>query len=75
MALNIGKQIRRFRRAKGLSCEALAELSGISSKGLNNIELGKSKPKFYTVKRIVEALGISFDDLINENHPLIIDLI
>lgn len=71
MAFNLGKQIRLFRKVKGLSCEQLAELSCLSSRGLNNIELGKSDPRFQTVVRIVDALEISFDDLINEDHPLI----
>ena len=71
MAYNLGKQIRCFRRVKGLSGEKLAELSNLSSRGLNNIELGKSEPKFSTVERIVKALDISFEELTNENHPLI----
>ena len=75
MALNVGKQIRLFRIVKGMSGEELADLSFLSSKGLNNIELGKSDPKFSTVERIVNALDISFDELLNENHPLIIDLV
>ena len=74
MAYNLGIQIRLFRIAKGLSWEKLAELSDLSTKGLNNIELNKSEPKFRTVERIVNALNISFDDLVNENHPFIIDL-
>ena len=75
MACYLGTQIRCFRKARGLSCEKLAELCDLSTKGLNNIELSKSDPRFSTVERIVEALDISFDDLVNENHPLIIDLI
>ena len=74
MAYCLGAQIRCFRRARGLSCEKLAELCDLSAKGLNNIELGKSDPKFHTVEKIVNALDISFDDLLNENHPLIIDI-
>ena len=75
MEFVLGKQIRSFRRSKGISGETLAELCGLSPKGLNNIELGKCDPKFCTVKRIVDALDISFDDLTNENHSLIIDLV
>ncbi len=74
MVCDVGRQIRYFRIVKGLSGEKLAELCGLSPKGLNNIELGKSEPKFSTVERIVTALDITFDELMNEDHALIIDL-
>ena len=74
MVCDVGRQIRYFRIAKGLSGEKLAELCGLSPKGLNNIELGKSEPKFSTVERIVTALDITFDELMNEDHALISDL-
>ena len=66
MSYKLGIQIRLFRIAKGFSGEKLAELSDLSTKGLSNIELSKSDPRFSTVKRIVEALDISLDDLVNE---------
>ncbi len=73
MACNLGRQIRLFRRAKGMSGEELAFRSQLSSRGLNDIELGKSDPKFTTVEKIAAALSISIEDLVNENHYLIID--
>lgn len=59
----IGNSIRRIRLAKGLTQEGLAELSGLSSKMIQKIELGKSGFRMETIIRIARALEVSLDVL------------
>lgn len=40
----IGQRIRRYRKACGLSQEALAEKAGISATHMSHIEIGRSTP-------------------------------
>ena len=61
-----GCVIRRHRRARGLSQEALADLSGISRSHLGKVELGASMPSIATAERLARALGKSLASLIME---------
>lgn len=52
--------LRVLRRARGLSIEQLHELSGVTYKAISDIENRKTKPRIYTRKRLLEALGIAW---------------
>lgn len=56
--------LRRIRKAKGLSQEQLAELIGRSTEAISNIERGKSSPNLETVIDIRSALRIPLAELI-----------
>lgn len=62
--LSLGLNIKRFRKAKGLTQEQLAELAGISYKYLGEIERGETNPSIGTLVRIANGLNVSLEHLI-----------
>jgi transcriptional regulator with XRE-family HTH domain len=59
----VGQRIREIRKAKGLTQEGLALLSGIDRGYMGHIERGEKNATLITVFTICEALGISPKDL------------
>lgn len=64
MNMKPGDRIRELRRALGLSAEALAEKSGVGVATIRRIELGDADPKFSTLERIAQALGVPVAELL-----------
>lgn len=60
----IGQKIRKYRKAKGLSQEALAEKIGISVTHMSHIETGNTKLSLSVFVDIAKALDVQTDDLI-----------
>lgn len=60
---NFGKIIRDKRERKGLTIKQVAELSGLSDRGLEMIELGDSDPKLSSVLNIAQALDIDLGEV------------
>jgi ribosome-binding protein aMBF1 (putative translation factor) len=52
------KSLREHRRAKFLSIEDLADRAQVSTKTIVDTELGRTQPKFRTIRKLSEALGI-----------------
>lgn len=52
------KSLRDHRHAKFISIEDLAEKAGVSTKTIVDTELGRTRPKFRTIRKLSEALGI-----------------
>ena len=65
--VEFGKRVRDIRINKGLTLEQAAELCCLSSKGLENIELGMTDPKLSTVLRISSVFNVNYEDLDNES--------
>ncbi|MEW6306072.1 MAG: helix-turn-helix transcriptional regulator [Verrucomicrobiota bacterium] len=61
---SIGERIRRIRRGKNLSLDALAKSAGISKGNLSKIESIAGNPTLETLLKIARALGVSAADLI-----------
>ncbi|MBX2874802.1 MAG: helix-turn-helix domain-containing protein, partial [Saprospiraceae bacterium] len=57
------KQLPRLRKQRGLSQEALADLSGLSIRTIQRIEAGVSKPRAFTLKTLAEALEVELSEL------------
>jgi len=55
----LAKAIRRARRAKDLSQEALAALAGVHPKHLSEIERANKDPRTTTLIRLAEALELT----------------
>jgi predicted ATPase/DNA-binding CsgD family transcriptional regulator/DNA-binding XRE family transcriptional regulator len=56
---SFGEVLRGYRVAAGLTQEALAERSGVSPRGISDLERGARKHPFpATVRRLAEALGL-----------------
>ena len=62
---NIANNLRKLRKAKGLSQERLARLANVANNTIVKIEAGKNKnPTLNTLKKIAKALEVNVDDLI-----------
>ncbi len=60
----IGLRIRRFRKERGLTQQALAELSHQEPSNISHIERGATKLGLPTAVHIANALGVTMDDLL-----------
>jgi Zn-dependent peptidase ImmA (M78 family)/DNA-binding XRE family transcriptional regulator len=62
--------LRRYRTAKGLSQEALAEQASLSRIGYRDIESGKATPRLDSLRRVADALGVPIADLLAPTREL-----
>jgi transcriptional regulator with XRE-family HTH domain len=53
-----GKTLRKMRRARDLSQEALADRSGLTAKHIGEIERANKNPRITTVLRLIDGLGM-----------------
>ncbi len=60
----LGQQIRKQRKAKKYTLEHLAELLGVSTTFIGQIERAKGVPSLETLVKIANALEISTDSLL-----------
>ncbi len=67
----LGERIRRKREQLQLHLGELAEIIGISSSALSQIENSKSYPSIVTLKLISDSLHTSIGELMGENESLI----
>ncbi|MEA2009639.1 MAG: helix-turn-helix transcriptional regulator [Actinomycetota bacterium] len=51
-------RLRILRESQGLTLDELSRLTGIAPSNLSQIETGKTDPRWSTVMRILDALGI-----------------
>ena len=58
----LGNRVRQFRQHKGLTQEALALSSGINVSFLGDVERGTKKPSIETLEKLLNALGVSFQE-------------
>lgn len=75
----VGKRIRAFRLAEGLSQEKLAEMSGCHPTYIGQLERGEKNATLETVEKISAALDISvstlFEKMETPNQPKSIPLL
>ena len=65
---NLGQRVRQFRVDKGLTQNALAELSGLSHSALSKIENNQLSPTFETILKIISGLNIDISDLLTSTE-------
>ena len=61
----LGNNIRKYRNGKGLTQEAVAEMTGLSVNYYRQIELGNKTPQLKTFISIAEALDAPADSLLD----------
>ncbi|HSO86308.1 MAG TPA: helix-turn-helix domain-containing protein [Draconibacterium sp.] len=61
----LSKRVKELRARKGLSQEQLAENSGLSLRTIQRIENGETEPRGETLKRLMNALEVAPDDLMD----------
>ena len=62
----IGQRIRKYRKAKGLSQEQLAEIVDISTTHMRHIETGNTKLSLQVFVDLAEALQVNVDSLLTD---------
>jgi transcriptional regulator with XRE-family HTH domain len=66
----LGENLRRFRQARGLSQESLADLIGVHRTYLGGVERGERNLTLKSVERIAESLGLEPMSLLLKDSPL-----
>ena len=63
-----GKRIRRLRRARGLTQQALADATGglVTKQSISKYERGKSQPSPGVLRKLAEVFGVKTADLFRE---------
>lgn len=64
---SLGKRIKRLRKQKNLTLDALAKLSGVSKGHLSRIENGQHDPSFSVLLKISRAFSIQVNSLLEED--------
>lgn len=62
------QNLKQLRKARGLSRQELADMSGISSAAIGYYETGKREPQASTLVSIATALHVSVDDLLGRDN-------
>lgn len=62
--VNIGMNIRKYRREKHLTQKQLADMVGVSDPYITTLEKGGTLPSLYVFMRIVDALEITPNHLL-----------
>lgn len=57
MRIDLSKKLKQIRAVKGITHEALAELSGVKKGTIGNIETGKCVPSFALLEKICDSCG------------------
>lgn len=67
--MTLGARIAQFRKEKGLSQEALAELVGVSRQAVSKWELDEAQPDAAKIVLLAQALEVSTDQLLLGDIP------
>ncbi|MGA2159826.1 MAG: helix-turn-helix domain-containing protein [Dehalococcoidia bacterium] len=62
----LGARIRSLRESRGFSRPALAQMSGVSERAIQNLELGQADPRVGTLEKIAVALGVKVEELVKK---------
>lgn len=71
----LASAMREARRARGLSLDAVAKLSGVSRSMVSQIERGESSPTVATLWNLTQALQIDFAGLLEDRSAPTIEVI
>lgn len=63
LKLVLGERIRNYRKGRGYSQEELANLANLHTVYIGQLERGEKSPTIDSLEGIVDALGISFEEL------------
>ena len=72
LRLLVAQNIKKYRKIRGFSQEALAEKAGTSTTHIGMIEIGKKFPSVKMMERIAEALGIDTPELFSTENVIFV---
>ena len=64
------ERLKRYRREKGMTQQELADELGVSNKTISRWESGGGYPDVGLLVPLAKALGVTVDDLLNEEKPV-----
>jgi len=67
ITLRLAGRLKKERATKGLSLDALANLSGVSRSMLSQIERGESSPTVASLWNLTRALNVDFSSLLDQD--------
>lgn len=70
MEQTFGERLRGYRKAKRLTQQELAEQIGVSDKTVSRWESGGGYPDVPVLVPLARALGVTVDDLLDEQRPI-----
>src|SRR5919199_3395634 len=70
VTMQVAREIRAHREARGLSLSATAARAGLSKTSLATIESGAGNPSLETLWRIARALDVTVGTLLAEDDPV-----
>ncbi|MGH3206817.1 MAG: helix-turn-helix domain-containing protein [Trebonia sp.] len=65
----VGRNLRRHRRAAGMSLAELAGAAGLGKSTLHELELGDGNPTLSTLWSLATALAVPLGDLLDDSRP------
>lgn len=65
---NLGPRMKTLRSHQGLSQRKLAAISGVSNATISLIEHGRTDPSMGMLKRILDAMGVSFAEFFSADE-------
>lgn len=68
--MTIGENIRKIRKARGLTLKQLAEKSGYAYQHIHHIEVSNHIPKVSTAIDIADVLEVSLDELVGREFKV-----
>ena len=67
--LFVGRNVKRLRKAAGLTQAGLAERMGVDRAYVSGLELGQRNPTVLTLWHISKALGVGLQAFFDEDKP------
>lgn len=64
----LGKKITELRKQKGLTQEELVERCNVTVRTIQRIESGETTPRIYTIKTILNALGLDYEKVFESEY-------
>lgn len=64
----LGKKITELRKQKGLTQEELVERCNVTVRTIQRIESGETTPRIYTIKIILNALGLDYEKVFEREY-------
>ena len=64
----VGQNLRRARKAKGLTQEQLADLTGFAQQHLSDIETGQGNPTVVTLYELSQVLDVTVASLVTPHQ-------
>ena len=65
----VGKNLRRLRKAKGLSPHAVGKLAGLAHTTVLRLECGdRSNPGIDTIEKLSQVLGVQISELLKDGR-------